>query len=220
MKEANREKALKELMDRKYSIEISHIKEEDDSYFMAFFTELGWSTCSAVGDTPQEALEELDKVKREVFTYFLEKGKPLPKPLKSHVIDNSLQQTPIRIPKEMHRQLKNLAREEGSSLNTYLIKVLNEHLTLRTTETKIAHMLSKVERRLDGILSNNSDLYWFTSSMGSTAMISGELFGLTAAEEDMPSHDPKNIPLHRRQQNPPKLLGDLANILPAWNMTR
>lgn len=63
-----------------YPIEIHRIDEEDQTYYLAFLVDLGASACSATGDTIEEALETLGKVKKEIVAYLTEKGEPIPEP--------------------------------------------------------------------------------------------------------------------------------------------
>jgi len=67
-----------------YPIEIHRIAEEDSSgyYYIASLPDFGASTCSAVGDTPIEALEALMKIREDIIRYFIKTSKKLPIPSK------------------------------------------------------------------------------------------------------------------------------------------
>ena len=56
-------------------IKVKRIKDNGDSYYKAYDTELGEFTCSAVGDTPKEAIAELNKVKADVLLHIAERSK-------------------------------------------------------------------------------------------------------------------------------------------------
>lgn len=72
---------VEEIMNTFYPIEIHYIKTKDDGYYWAFIKDFGSSTCSATGDTIEETLKSLEKVKREVVTFLIEeKGETLPSP--------------------------------------------------------------------------------------------------------------------------------------------
>ena len=88
-----------------YPIELHFVSEEDgDGYYFAFLPDFGHSACSAVGDTPMEALDSLNEVKEEVLEFLKETGREIPVPSCNPTHSNELQQTPFRISKTMHRQ--------------------------------------------------------------------------------------------------------------------
>jgi len=63
-----------------YPIEIHRIDEPDQSYYLAYFVDFGASACSATGDTIEEALETLNKVKKDIINYLIEKKEDIPTP--------------------------------------------------------------------------------------------------------------------------------------------
>lgn len=63
-----------------YPIEIHRVDEPDQSYYLAYFVDFGASACSATGDTIEEALETLNKVKKDIINYLIEKNEDIPKP--------------------------------------------------------------------------------------------------------------------------------------------
>lgn len=72
---------LEKILKRDYPVEVSPVTEEDGStYYFAFLPDFGHSACSAVGDTEAEAIEDLELVKRDVITYYLNTGKRIPMP--------------------------------------------------------------------------------------------------------------------------------------------
>lgn len=62
-----------------YPVQVHRLFDGNRYYFFAFHPDFGASACSATGDTIEEALELLDKVRQEVITYLRDKGKPIPK---------------------------------------------------------------------------------------------------------------------------------------------
>ena len=74
------EKLLKEVMTRRYPMEIFPVEDEGEEYYFAFLPDFGSSACNATGYTIAEALETLDEVKREVVLYYIEEGKKIPEP--------------------------------------------------------------------------------------------------------------------------------------------
>ncbi|KKM04741.1 hypothetical protein LCGC14_1761230 [marine sediment metagenome] len=71
---------LKEALAIPYSIQISPVREEDGG-FVAFMKELGWTFCSGVGDSYEEAFQSLKIAREEVFEYLVERSDfKFPKP--------------------------------------------------------------------------------------------------------------------------------------------
>ncbi len=63
-----------------YPVMIHWIQEgADTGYFLAYLPDFGYSTCSASGDTIEEALGLLEFVKQETIRYFIKSGKDIPK---------------------------------------------------------------------------------------------------------------------------------------------
>src|SRR5262245_40770497 len=94
---------LEEALRKRYPVEIHFIPAEEDSteYYMAFHRDFGVSACSAVGETPEEALSSLNEVRAQVIRHYLATGKPLPEPSAAPVEPMPLQQMPLRVPKDL-----------------------------------------------------------------------------------------------------------------------
>jgi len=70
---------LERLFEIKYPVEVHWVDEDDgDGYYYAFLPDFGQCACSATGDTRDEALEELDLVRRDVIQHYVETGKSIP----------------------------------------------------------------------------------------------------------------------------------------------
>jgi len=77
-------KELQALFSVQYPIQIFFISEDGtDGYFYAFLPDFGYSSCSATGDTIDEAIVRLQLVKIDVIQYYVETGKSLPEPSKA-----------------------------------------------------------------------------------------------------------------------------------------
>jgi predicted HicB family RNase H-like nuclease len=127
-----------------YPVEIHRVVSEGENpYFMAFLPDFGEAACSAVGDTAEEALEELQYVKKDVEEYYRINGKELPKASRLPSQSQSLQQMPLRVPQNIHEKIKACAAREGSSLNSYVVRLLIEHLALRTVERKVDELFAE-----------------------------------------------------------------------------
>lgn len=138
---------LNKLFETQYPFEVFLVTDEEDdndSYFFAFHPDFGHATCSAVGDTAEEALSELEAVRKDVIQYYYETGKRLPTPSKAPFETGALQQMPIRIPKHLHLRLLRLASQSGQSLNAYVQMALTEHVALEVAAEKIADRIESV----------------------------------------------------------------------------
>ena len=72
---------LEEALAIPYPVEIKYFqdtKEAGGNYYIAYYAELG-VCCCATGDTPMEALAELERKKAAVFGWLVGKGKIFPK---------------------------------------------------------------------------------------------------------------------------------------------
>lgn len=55
-----------------------------DGDVLACLPDFGWSACSAIEGTLDEALKSLSKVKSDVIQHYKETGREIPKPLASY----------------------------------------------------------------------------------------------------------------------------------------
>lgn len=88
--------------------------------------------CVSQGETLQEALEMAEDAKLCWIADALEKGEEVPEPLDESYSGRIL----VRTPKSLHRALAEKAREEGVSLNQYIIYQLSRSLGRQVAETK------------------------------------------------------------------------------------
>lgn len=73
--------------------------------------------CISQGETVQEALEMIEDAKRCWIADALEAGEAVPEPID----DTHSGRILVRAPKSLHRTLSEKAREEGVSLNQYIV---------------------------------------------------------------------------------------------------
>jgi predicted RNase H-like HicB family nuclease len=102
-----------------YPIKI--IYSPDDNGFIATIPDLKW--CSAFGDTEEEAIKEIKIVQKEWLKIAKKEGIPIPEPKTD---DNYTGKITAKTPKTLHRQLSELANEEGVSLNQMIVLLLSE----------------------------------------------------------------------------------------------
>ena len=106
---------------RKLSYGIALRKDEDGDW-VARVEEL--PGCIAHGETPAQALENLEEVKVAWIEDAIEVGDAIPGPKVDEKLPSGkwLQ----RVPRTLHKKIADLAQREGVSLNQYVVSVLAE----------------------------------------------------------------------------------------------
>jgi predicted RNase H-like HicB family nuclease len=106
-----------------YKVEIIKISEEDGGGYLAFVPKL--PGCMSDGETPEEALKNVqDAIKCWIETA-KEKGRPIPLPEEYREENEYSGKILLRIPKSMHKMLHEMAQEEGVSLNNLIQNLLS-----------------------------------------------------------------------------------------------
>jgi predicted RNase H-like HicB family nuclease len=100
---------------------------EEDQCFIAVAPEI--NGLNAFGDTRAEAIEQLEIAKELLLDAWKEHGIPLPEPT---ILESYSGQVRLRMPTHLHASLANSARQEGTSLNTYIVTLLAENNALKT----------------------------------------------------------------------------------------
>jgi len=97
----------------------------EDNGWIAVIPEL--PGCSAFGKSPEQAIKELG-VARELWVGAArEEKRQVPEPLAGKELTGKLL---LRLPKELHRKLAYEAREQGISLNQWMLYVLAQYARL------------------------------------------------------------------------------------------
>jgi predicted HicB family RNase H-like nuclease len=122
------EKTLEHYMALPYVIEITPIKESLGGGFSATIPQLGRFAIVGDGDTIEEALVNLQSAKRERFSEYLKKGLTIPEPVEEQESFSGRFLT--RVPKALHAQLVENAKENGVSLNQFVNYLLSTNLSL------------------------------------------------------------------------------------------
>lgn len=110
--------SLADYLSLDYPIEIRALRPEEGGGWLAYIPALGRHSFRATGETRDEALGELDTVRRVLIEDMFNRGEriPTPPPLEEDFSGNP----GVRMPKNLHRLAAQRAREEGVSLNQYL----------------------------------------------------------------------------------------------------
>ena len=105
----------------KYEVRLRPIAEDEGGGYCATIPELGDLTFVAEGESEQEALANLESLRRDVFTELYRQGKDIPPPKTEEDFSGKFV---VRIPKFLHRELFLRAKEESVSLNQLVVALL------------------------------------------------------------------------------------------------
>jgi len=114
----NMQEALKYYEGLPYNIVLEPWDDGDGTYWVARVLEL--PHCLIHGDTPEEAVAEIQEVKKEWIKSNLERGLKIPEP----VLHKYSGQIRLRIPQSLHKMLSDRAAIEEISLNQLMTTAL------------------------------------------------------------------------------------------------
>jgi len=103
-----------------YQINIEKWDDGDGPYFLARVLEL--QGCMIHGDTAEEALREIEGVKRDWIKTNLELGNKMPEPLVARKYSGKVI---LRMPPSLHEKLVQAAELQGVSFNQYMVFALS-----------------------------------------------------------------------------------------------
>ena len=93
--------------------------EEGFRGYRAFLIDI--PAVESIGTTPEEALHDLNDVKKEWLTYAKKTGLSIPEPNPDFPVSMTYSgRVTLRISKTLHRQISEKAHLDGVSLNTYI----------------------------------------------------------------------------------------------------
>lgn len=118
-----------------FQYSISLVWSEEDGCYVATVAE--FPGLSAFGDSPEEAVNEAKIAVEGFLKVYKEDGCPIPNPETLKPFSGQIR---LRLPKTLHATLNQEARNEGVSLNTYIIKLLAER-----------HILERVGKELSDL---------------------------------------------------------------------
>jgi antitoxin HicB len=106
---------------------------------------------SAFGQTREEALSELNIASEAYFKSLKKAGRQLPDEEKIFPYSGQIR---LRMPKSLHADLSYRAKDEGVSLNTYIVTLLSERHMGRNLVKEVAALKRKLEIMYSQIMSN------------------------------------------------------------------
>ena len=113
--------------------------DEDNGYIAAI---PGIQGLSALGETREKALSELNIASGAYFESLKKAGRQFPE--EDKIIPYS-GQIRLRMPKSLHADLSDRAKDEGVSLNTYIVTLLSERHMGRNLVKEVADLKRKLE---------------------------------------------------------------------------
>lgn len=144
-------KNIEYYLDKFYRIEIREIPEEEGGGFVASLPQFGHSGIIADGDTPEEAVKELEIVKELRFRYYLDEGLDIPLPEEESSSDDFSGKFITRVPSFLHRELANEAKKSGVSVNLLVNNLLSAGLERERTFSYIEEVKQAVESLKENI---------------------------------------------------------------------
>lgn len=87
--------------------------------------------CIATGDTPADALSELEEVASAWLQGALEQNQPIPEPVDNTQFSGRLV---LRLPKSLHKKAARIAERDGVSLNQFIVMSLAENVGERARQ--------------------------------------------------------------------------------------
>jgi len=125
-----------------YRIILEQWDDGGGPYWVARVTEL--PHCSIHGSTPEEALSEIQEVKRDWLKSNLKRGLKIPEPV-SYKYSGHIR---LRIPPSLHKLLRDRAIAEDVSLNQYMTSALASSVGIDTAkEEKVISKAGVREKR-------------------------------------------------------------------------
>jgi antitoxin HicB len=113
-----------------YNIILEMWDDGEGPYWVARIVEL--PHCLIHGDTPEEAVAEIEEVKRDWIKSNLARGLKIPEPI-THKHSGQIR---LRIPPSLHKALTHRAAVEGVSLNQYMTSALASSVGLELQAPK------------------------------------------------------------------------------------
>lgn len=126
-------------MNLNYSVVVDNFEEDGEKYVRLTIPIL--PGLEAYGESTEEAFSDLEGAKREWFSQSLDDGLDIAEP---GLIEETSGRMTLRMPKSLHKSLTIRAEEEGISLNSYVVNLIQKKETFAETAGKLLSALSKI----------------------------------------------------------------------------
>ncbi|MFD3006626.1 type II toxin-antitoxin system HicB family antitoxin [Thermus tengchongensis] len=158
------EKPLEYYLSLKYPV---LLVPEPEGGFTALIPDL--EGCVSVGETPEEALANVEEARQLWLETAYEHGDPIPLPSTEREYSGRIL---VRMPKGLHRRLDEEARAEGVSLNQYIVSLLSEAYALGSLKRELTSLRREVARLAEGLRQRtwegNLEEEWSSPTAGSS----------------------------------------------------
>jgi antitoxin HicB len=118
-------KTIEYYMSLDYPVEIRRIDPNDGGGYIATIPFLGAHAFVGDGETPQEAYDNLEAAKAEIFEDYISQGLPIPEPPAFEDYEDYSGKLVVRMPKELHARLASAAKQNNTSLNQFIVYALS-----------------------------------------------------------------------------------------------
>lgn len=118
-------KTMEYYMSLDYAVEVRRIDPNDGGGYIATIPFLGAHAFVGDGETPQEAYDNLEAAKAEIFEDYIDRGLHIPEPPLRDDYEDYSGKLVVRMPKELHARLAAAAKQNNTSLNQFIIYALS-----------------------------------------------------------------------------------------------
>ncbi len=160
----------------------SRILIPDDGSYAAEILE--FPGCFSQGDTPDEAIANLENAAKSWIQVALAQGQEIPEP---YVNQGYAGKIALRLPRSMHRQATRLAERDGVSLNQFLVSAIAARIG---AEDLYVRLVDKIEQRLAGMEQKISTMEINAAQTGLAVNKLTYSQGSTAKNTIQESHNP------------------------------
>lgn len=140
------ERTLEYYLSLDYPVEIRRIEESLGGGYVASISSLGSQAFVGDGDTPQEAYENLQAAKAEIFAEYVEQGLAIPEPVVQAEYEDYSGKLMLRMPRELHARLAAAAKQNDTSLNQFILYALSSFEGKCALTQEVREVLAKVQR--------------------------------------------------------------------------
>ncbi|MBI2843893.1 MAG: type II toxin-antitoxin system HicB family antitoxin [Armatimonadetes bacterium] len=120
-------KSLEYYLSLDYPVEIRRIEENLGGGYVASIPTLGSRAFVGDGETPQEAYENLQAAKKEIFAEYLAEGVAIPEPAAEQDYEHYSGRLVVRMPRALHANLVRVAKQNDTSLNQLIVHALSSY---------------------------------------------------------------------------------------------
>lgn len=159
-------KDLNYYMSLPYIVELKPILVEDGGGFSASIPQLGRYSLLSDGETIDEALDNLEEIKKERFAEYIQAGVTIPEPEKDE--EDYSGKFVIRIPKYLHRELALTAKQNDVSLNQLVVSMLSSSVESHKWSPTITRLQTEVRLLRTRFASTDYEFRYDRAQLGIT----------------------------------------------------